>query len=246
MTTSAQALNEVLSYVNKRGDPKQRFLSCVADFLNLSGELAEVDALKQLYSVYLEIEKDISSVPLGDTEKQQLRNYLAPFKGIHNLAHVHMDVANAKNNFLKPDHLVGLMNVHMALSGHVIRVQLDSNALEIASDARSLASAVVASDLPDRLKYTLSKRLVQVAATIEHFGLFGSRELEEELEALLGTIAVYRDEGKSEETTSMLSEAYGVFCRSWEVLTKADQSVAASKSLLKHGQQLWELLPNLS
>lgn len=243
MTTSAQALNEVLSYVSKRAQNEQRFLEAVANFLEIEGEHAEVEALKLLYHIYTKIQEDISNLPLGDAEIRQLHGYLSHFAGLHSLAHVHLNVGNAKSNFLKSDHLVGLMNIHMALSGHCSRLELDAETKEIVSEARELAQKITASKLPDRARYILAKRLIQIASAIENFGLFGPKALEEELEALLGAIAVHSGSAKNAENSSLMRQAYDILVRSLTGLQRIDSGLSTSISVLEKGKQISDLLP---
>lgn len=231
-----------MAHVNKRGQPKDRFVKCAAEYFGLEGELAEPEAVKYFYKIHADISRDIEGLPLDDGEKKYLNSYLSPFNGLRSFAHVHMDVQTAKNNFLKDSNLVGLINIHMAISGHKRRPELDLETIELASLADELAEAVRNSSLPDHLKETLAYRLLQISTSLKHFLFFGSDKLEVELATLLGELAINRDVAEESENQEIFGRTFEFFGRCAEGLSKADKTYSVAQSLLEKGQQIFSLL----
>jgi hypothetical protein len=242
VTTSAQALNELLSFLSKNSQKNARFLTVAAEHLKIDGPFGEVDALKSIIGICIQIEADIENVPLEEKEKNQLRKYFSPFRGLINMSHAHLDINNAKSNFLNAEHLVGLMNIHMALSVHVQRPQMPAEYLKCAKDARALAEEVSNSELPERAKEILVRRLLQVSSAVENFGLMGSQALEESIETLLGSIVVYSEQAISKEEKGFLKRATGIAGKIVQGLKKSDEGLNSSIGLIEGSQQLLELL----
>ncbi|MEM8647889.1 MAG: hypothetical protein AAGF86_16300, partial [Pseudomonadota bacterium] len=138
MTTSTQALNQLLAVASKHRDPQTLFVAAVAEHLGLDGPDAEPQAVTYLYRLVKRIRDDIESLPLEESAKSQARSYVTPFSGLESFAHIHLNIQNAKNNFLKPDNMVGLVNLHMAMSGHVEFIDLDKNTKALAAKFRDL------------------------------------------------------------------------------------------------------------
>jgi len=108
-----------------------------------------------------------------------------------NLQQVHMNIATAKSHFLKGDHLVGLMNIHLALTGHVVRNSIERvEAESLAERFRAIAEQIENEDLPESLKRSFLKRTLKMASILDHYYAFGPDDLQEELEGLVGAMVV--------------------------------------------------------
>jgi len=242
MTTSAQALNEVLSHIQKRAVPNEQFLTSVASFLQIPGPDAEAKAALVITRALARVKSDVEDLPLGEAEKKQLNSYLNSFNGITSFSHLHMDVNTARSNFLKADHLVGLMNVHMALSGHIQRPALSLEYKKIASDARELAEQVAQCTMPEGAKYALAMRLSQVATALDHYELFGVRALETDIETLLGSIAFHSDAENNDKDGGFLKRALTLAVGAANLLKAADGSFGSALALAQNTKKAMDML----
>lgn len=92
---------------------------------------------------------------------------------------------------MKPDHLVGLVNLNLAFMGQCDSPRLEKSAKDLAKEFRDLKVELFEADLPDRLKKILMKRVNQISSALEHFYAFGVERMQEETEALVGALALH-------------------------------------------------------
>ncbi|MEC9433943.1 MAG: hypothetical protein VYD87_13655 [Pseudomonadota bacterium] len=191
MHTSALSLREILNVASASKENKSNFLQVVAEHLALRGLGARSQVVSILVSRLLEIKADIEVLPVSEEMKDHLRVQLRPFNAILNFQHLHMSIEQAKAHFLKPESLVGLMNIHLALTGHVVRTVLESSDAEsLAESFRVIARQIESEDLPESLRRSLLKRTYQMASILDHYYAFGPDDLQEELEGLVGAMVV--------------------------------------------------------
>lgn len=244
--TSAMALFELMNVVNKHNIQNDKFVSVIAKQLDIEGPDADPEALLVLYRLVKRIETDIDSLAVADPEKAHIRKFLAQFAGIVNLSHIGMTVQQAQSSFLKPVHINELMNLHVALNGHVVTQDLDGDVKKIASQLLELRQEVFSSELPDRTKRVLAKRLAQIHSVLEHFGVFGIDDLEEEIEALVGTVVL----GKLSEgggTDERIFDKVASFAGKLIKFAKsADGGLGTALSLAEKTAELYKLFGDTS
>ncbi|SFQ36677.1 hypothetical protein SAMN05421853_104203 [Roseivivax halotolerans] len=191
MTTSAEQLNFILSQVSgQKNRVKERVLTITADLLEISGDERELFALSRLQKLIRETKSGIEQLPFEEAQKKQLRGYIAPFSGIENFTQSHATLETAKNNFLKPENLVNLTNIHFALAGRVEKATLPSEASELAEEFRSLKGKLPSTSIPDNIKKLIAVRIDQSIAILENSQLFDPEDLQLEIEALTGSVVV--------------------------------------------------------
>ena len=82
-----------------------------------------------------------------------------------------------------------MSEIHFALEGRIYRSEIDrSGAKELAQKFRDIVEDIAKADLPDELHTVLVARSMKMAAILDHYYAFGSKELRSELEGLIGAI----------------------------------------------------------
>lgn len=191
MQTSALSLQQILTVASSSKEPKAAFLQVLADHLALTGPDAHGQVISILLTKIEETKADIDLLPIDDAMKLHLQNQLSPFRSIHNLQHVHMNIEAAKNHFLKGDNVNGLMNIHLALTGHVERNNVERVEAEtLAEKFRAIAKEIHAEDLPESLKRAFLKRALKMASILDHYYAFGPEDMQDELVGLVGALVV--------------------------------------------------------
>jgi hypothetical protein len=230
MTTSAGALTRLLSIAVHHNNPSDKFAKVVADRLSLEGDDCETQAILRLHYLITQVHKDIEQLPFDDARKKRLKTFITPLNGLHNFSQSYVDIATAKNNFLKGDVISGLMNIDDALSGNVDYRDFDSKTKEFAEKLRTLRTEFSATDAPERLKRVVLKRLSQIASMIENLHVYGADAIQEELEALVGAILVNPPDRstKAYQVSKRIAIACGVI---FLALPQIDASLGAAKSL---------------
>ena len=190
MTTSAQALNELMTFASSYRTPHVRFVSVIAEYLGYKSEDADPKVVYQIFVLIKRIENEIEILPHDEKTKDQARRLIAPFRVLKNLQNLHLDINTAKKSFLSATNLVGLTNLHMALSGHVDSLSLDKQTRDLATKFREISVEVRETEIPNHLKKMIFKRSDQIASILDRFELFGAEALQEEVEALVGAIVI--------------------------------------------------------
>lgn len=240
MTTSAQALNQLLSVANKHPNKNDKFLKVVAAHLGLLNKSAEVEVIQLLVRLLDRIDADIETMNVGEEEKTHARKFLGPFANIRNFSHLHLNIQQAKDNFLKADHLVGLMSLHLALSGHTNYFDLDSETKKYAEDVRRLRDEMLDLDLPTYAKKIVTARLAQIASMLENFYAFGPDALQAEIEALVGAIVV-NPPNKDSKASASYGRTVAVLLAILAGLKSVDSALGATLSMSEKGKALLEL-----
>lgn len=227
MFTSAQALNQILSAASQHNKPKDNFIKVVAKQVGLTGPDAEPEIIRRLYLLVNEIKADIDGLPLDDAAKAHARAFVNPFEGLVKFSHVHMNIEQAKQHFLKPQNLVGLTTLHMILSGHTRREDLDDDTKNLSEEFRKLQDEILKASLPNDIKDILIKRTIQIVSILEHYYFFGPKALTEQLQALVGAMVV-NPPGEEKEIKTLyqrLAEAVG---KTFFGLEKVDRGLGAT------------------
>ncbi len=243
MTTSAQQLNELLSPVS-RAAPSITFLAAVSNRLDLEGDDAEMRALEQVYNTARNVKSDID---LSDDPelKNRATQLFKPFSPLLKFSGYHLNIQQAKGNFLKPENMVGLTDLHLMLKGVTARPELPlEESKELAAEFALLKDKVVACEgLPDGFKEALLKRLNQVSSAFDHFFAFGEEGLERELEALIGSIFLHVYETPA-DNVPLLKEVWDKVGQGFGLLRSINDKAGTFISLSEKGQKLLEFFAN--
>ncbi|SMX43307.1 hypothetical protein [Maliponia aquimaris] len=243
MTTSAQQLNFILSKVLSTNRPKERFLTVAADALDISGDDRELIILNRLFELVSLTEKEIELLGYDESLKKQLRNYLNPFKGLKSFAHVHLTLDGAKSNFLRPENVVNLTNIHFALDGKYEQSKLDFDTTEFVDRFRALKKDLLSSGLPTEILQNVARRLDHIISMLEHAHFFGTQNLKLETEALVGAIVLNapKSEGKQSEFWGKTATAARFLLAA---LGWSDSVAEKVVSLAESGKKLISYLPD--
>ena len=245
MTTSAQRLSLILSQVSSHGKEKDSFVSVAAEVLCLEGEAREIVALQKLISLINEVQRDIERLPIEDEHKQHLLKFLNALNGLRNLSQVHQNMENVKRNFLKPENVVNITNIHLALSGHFESTELPREEGELAANFRELKLKVQKSSLPHHAKVSISIRVNQIASILDCSYAFTPEELKVELDALVGSIVVASKE-KTPKSSTLLGSLAAAAAAGFVLLGKADKNLGHLVSIGENGERLIEFFKESS
>jgi hypothetical protein len=237
MITSAQALNQFFALVLQNGNNSDKFLHVAAATLKLEGDGAEAHALVYIHDLLRRVKADIESLPFDDATKQQAHAYLRPFDGLMGFSQFHLDMKNARGNFLNPEHLVGLTNLHMALWGNVRTITPAKELVEIALEIRAYILEIQTLYIPDHVKRALHKRLEQVASMLENYFFYGGEAVKDELEALAGCI-VFNAGSEGMEEKGFFKKASGAVQKAFKYLSATDSNLNVALSIAKKGDEL--------
>ncbi|WP_162619159.1 hypothetical protein [Tritonibacter mobilis] len=240
MFTSAQALNQVLAAVSRRPD-KEKFLVAVADVMELSGDDADAVAGTHIVKLAREVQKDISRLPFDSDLIRQANQMFAPFLGLSNFAHLHMELTTAKSNFLNPKHLLNLTHLHMTMSGHVSREVNLPEAKDLADEFRALRDLAMELQIPEPAKKALHVRLEQIVSMLENIYFFGMDSTHDQLEALLGSIILNKAQSE-EKDAGFWRKAANAVGRTVNAIHQADKTVSSAKLLYDNGEYLFDKL----
>ncbi len=240
MQTSALSLQQILTVASSSTDKTAGFLQVLADHMALQGPDAQAQVISILLKKIGEISEDIDNLPIDDEMKKHLINQLSPFRPLTSLQHVHMNIENAKKHFLKADNLVGLMNIHLALTGHVVRDNVErSQAESLAEQFRNIASRIQDQDLPESLKRSFLKRTLKMASILDNYYAFGPDDLQEELEGLVGAMVVSPPPQDS-KIRKLYRELAALSVAGLLVLTTVDASLGKVVSITENATKLVE------
>ena len=237
MTTSAMNLYQMLANAAEASDQETKFLDAVTQHLGLAGVDAGAQVAGLIQTQISRIESDIERLPAEHPKRGHLKRYLSPFNGLKSLSHIHMDIKAAKSHFLKPENMLGLMNLHIALADHVDRPNLSNDAKELAEKFASIREEVVQSQLPESLKNVLFKRTNQICSILEHYYAFGAEALEEELESLIGALVVSAPANKS-KAASLYTKLANCAVAALIILTAVDNGLQQTISINENTKKL--------
>ncbi|UWQ35410.1 hypothetical protein K3555_22345 (plasmid) [Leisingera sp. M527] len=242
MFTSAQALHQILAAATRHKD-STRFLDAVAQVLELDGEDSDAFAAAHIVKLARDVQKDIRRLPFEATHMEQAQKMFAPFLGLVNYAHVHMDIRNAKGNFLNPQNLLNLTHLHMTMSGHVTREVNLPEAKDLADEFRALRDQVMELKIPEPVRNALYARMSQTIAMLENVYFFGMDSMHDELEALLGAVVLNNTNSKGEDA-GFWRKAANAVGRSITAIHQADKTVSAAKLAYDNTEYLLDKLIN--
>jgi len=230
MTTSALSLYQLLTAARSHKPLTDRFLTVLADHLELGEPDSEAQVVRLLTNLIISAESDIEKLPIEDTMKAHLRRHIAQFNGIKNFSQIHLDIKNAQASFLKPEHLNGLTDLHLALTGHIEFRLLGKDAKNLAEKFRDLNGEILGADLPPDLKRIVLKRTGQIASILEHYYAFGGQSLREELEGLVGAIVV-NPPSKGSNSIPLYQKIAAFASAGFVLLAEADDAATNAISL---------------
>lgn len=244
MTTSALAFSQLLSMVTQLQPKNVTFLQAVSKVLDL-GKLSDLEAVNVVHRLLRRVWSDVESLPHSSEEITHLKNFLRPFDPLLNFSQFHLSIEQSTQNFLNPSHIVGLMSVHLALVGFSPIIDIDNATKEVAAEFRRLRDELSSADIPEALKFVIITRLTQIIAALENYLIFGGRELEEQLEGLLGKIAVHRVAAPA-SAVPYYKRLLAAASLAIAGVATANKGVGEFKELAKHGTEFIAFLENLS
>jgi len=237
--TSALALSQILSLVSRKPDDV-RFLTATADCLGVSGPEAEIEVLRHLVRLTIQIESDIEFLKLDSKTTAALKQESSPFIGIRSLSQVHQNVKQAKASFLNPAHLVGLTRLHAAFAHAKPIPELSDDARSLAEDFKEALSKLQNSKMPDDLKADIELHLRQIIATLENYYFFSSKQLDHSLEALVGTLVLNPDE--AEKHSKDVKPVQKVVANLLTALSSSEKYSTIARKLAENGAALLDVL----
>lgn len=239
--TNAGALHHLLSEAAKCKKTDQRFLSEVARTLEINGEDADLYALERLFRLVKRIRRDIRSSDFADEKRDELEGFLAPFRVFESFSRASSTMKTANSDFLKMDNLNRLKTIDYALSGKVEYAEPPSDLNEVATCFRELRDEINNTSLPEKYKHRIIERTSQIANIIDKYRFFGADALEDELESLIGSLAIPGDAWKETDLSTrnkILTLCEGVINK----VIYADQGIAAFQGLADKGQSLFRVI----
>ncbi|GAB1479384.1 hypothetical protein MASR2M74_19460 [Paracoccaceae bacterium] len=237
MTSSAQALNQFFAAISQQGNNDEPFLVVAARVLRLNGEDAELQALARVHKLLKRVKSDISTLPFDDETMRHIKGYMNPFEGLSNLSQVHFNMKNAKANFLQPSNLVGLINLHVAISGHVTFHQASKEFYEIGAEIREYIVEIQTLDLPMHARMAIHTRLEQVASMLENYFFYGGETIKDELEALAGSLA-FNKATAGTEGAGFFKKAAGSLKSAMKLLAATDSTLGLAIGIPKKVDEL--------
>tara|TARA_B100002003_G_scaffold247942_2_gene280525 strand:+ start:1731 stop:2498 length:768 start_codon:yes stop_codon:yes gene_type:complete len=240
MQTSALSLQQILTVARTSNKLKTNFLQVLADHMNLHGADAKSQVASILASRLSETKDDIEQLPIPEDMKKHLQVQLNPFGPFLNFQNLHMNIEQAKSHFLKAESLLGLMNIHLALTGHVVRGSVERTEAEnLAQRFRQVAKQIQHEDLPEALKRSLLKRTLKMASILDHYYAFGPDNLQEELEGLVGAMVV-SPPPQGSRVAALYKELARLAVAGLVVLTAVDASLGKAISITENAAKLIE------
>lgn len=223
MTTSALSLYQLLAATKKHRPDTDKFITVLANHLELKSADAEAKALGLILNLLQKADLDIGQLPVDDGMKSHLRRHLVPFDGLKNFTQIHQSFAHAQKSFLDPKNLNGLTDLHLALTGHVETKPISKDATEIAKKFRALSDELIDAEIPPDVKFVLKKRTDQIASILEHYYAFGAQSLKEELEGLVGAI-VTNPPAKGAKSIPYFKTLIGLVSAGFVILAEVDDA----------------------
>jgi len=245
MYTSAQALNEVLAAISSKTRPNKSFRTVLAKYLGLEGEDGEIQAVVHLHKLVSRVRDDIEVAEIDQKTKQELNNYLSAFNGILSLSQISQNLEKSKQGILKPENIVNLTIIHIALDGKLNRYDDGFSASELSADLDQIRQDIADSVLPVALKKALDKRLSQLKSAVDHFKFYGIDGLQEALSILAGDIILRSTKQQREENPNVFKSVGEVMQKILRFINIASKAAADSRILVEEGAQVVEALENL-
>ncbi len=242
MTTSAYSLYFVFDGILRSGADDKQFLTGVAEVAGLEDSGTHRESVGYILRKFEDIESDIADLPIEEDDKNHLLSFLAPFRHVKSLAHVHMTIGGAKKQFLQDGHIKGFRTIHLALKGHVTEQNVESKqASRLAQNFRDIAQEISHCEFPSDLQRALLRRVLKIASILEHFSIFGSEMLKEELEGLVGAMIVH-PQPEGSKTGTAYRKLAGFALAGLGLLASADMGLKHSLSIMGNVAKLEELI----
>lgn len=241
MTTSALALNQLLAAAASHRPNTELVVDAIAMHLGLEPPASRPAVVNILFQKVDEIQKDIEDLPLDEASKKLCRKHIHPFRTITALSNLHLSIQHAQSQYLKHEHLTGLVNLHMALSGHLDRNDPKKDARELAAQFATLRRQVLEEDLPEEARRAVSTRMHQISVILEHFYAFGGDALKDELEALVGALVV-NGHNTPPKNIKVFKQISALVVASFVLLKGIDASLEHVLSITENGDELLNLV----
>jgi len=189
MFTSARALQEILVRVQAESGERP-FLDVTAEVLKLENERGKGIAAIKLRELAIRVREDIEKLGAEDQQQAELERAFNPYRALVNLSVVHQTVKDLKQHVLKPEALVGLTTIDLALDGKVNYSEDRGEIEKLQVEVDELREALMKSDLPDSIKKSVDARLAQIRSVLINFRFWGNDNLQETLQQLVGALVL--------------------------------------------------------
>jgi len=243
MSTSALALIELLTMVSQQVPRSVTVPKAISTYLQLD-DRDDFEAVTTAHKLLARVWSDVNNLPHGKNELDHIKSFLNPFNGLLNFSQFYLTVEQATQNYLTPANINALLNVHLALIAYAPSIDIDNATKGLADQFRSIREELKDADVPVQLKDVLMRRITQIISALEHYSIFGGRELKGEIEALLGKIAVHH--------TTSTAGAKHVYKRILKAsalvlsgVVAANHGIDEFKELVNHGTEILQFVEKL-
>jgi hypothetical protein len=195
--------------VSDKGNVSELFAVEAARSLGREGNQGAIEVLARVLELIEDSHRMVALLNTSDAQKGLVGRYLAPLAPFRDFTVFHYRVKDAKDNFLQPPTIQGLLILDVMLAGV-------SNPSGISDEARSEAAKLTGflehvhdSDLPEPVAEAVLARGLQMLDILNHFEFFGERHLQQKIDALLGqlTVATATAGTKSKITLKAIAKA---------------------------------------
>lgn len=229
MYTSAGALRGVLKSI---ADKKFSNLSqALASEFGLAGEDAPFIATVRLMKTANSVLSDINEASFDNEGKEALKQSFRSFEKLLSFNTYSHSKEQLNNDLLATAQLNNLYSIDLALDGKVNRIENKEIASAIAQSVVKLRDEILDSNLPDALKSSLSQRLSQLDAAVNHFRIWGPAGLKDCLTMLAGDLLLNLDQQTKDNNSVSISSVI-------EVIRKATGLVNETAKTMKNGEAI--------
>ncbi|OUS33212.1 hypothetical protein A9Q94_20130 [Rhodobacterales bacterium 56_14_T64] len=239
MATSASALYELLTVAQGTKPDTKKFLDFLVEYLELSGGTAKADAVRVVNGLVVKLFADVEALPFADDRKKLANSQIAPFRGLLEFSHFHLDIKTGRNSFLKPECLTGLLNIDMALSGISQTDDIEVSTKEISEELRDIRERIANLSVAENVRRGLLKRTTQLISVLEHYHLYRDDQVEDVLEGLVGQLVLVSSGVHGEdEKDGVIKKLGNAVSRAFLGISKVNKGVRELQNLAKGSEQL--------
>ncbi|MDJ0820857.1 MAG: hypothetical protein QNJ09_03470 [Paracoccaceae bacterium] len=213
-------------------------LETIARQLDPDSPPSELFVLDRLGRLIRQTSEEIDQLPLDGVSKQHIKALVNPFLTLVSLQHAHITIKQAEGQILKPESLQGLINVHAATAGFFAKPVVPKEASDLANELELLRTDLGSFSLPDRLKKAVINRIDQIIILLKNYEIFDSEDLQEEFEALVGTMLVASDQKSAD--ASAFDAILNIAGKGLQFLKTLDGGLGTSIEIGKKAKKLSE------
>jgi len=241
--SSALALKELLQLGQNKTKQEERFLSVVAMHLDNENPPRELFVLCKICKLIEDVHMDIENLPFEPTLRNHYTEQMKPFEGLRNFKHAQMTVKQAEQQFLKPEHISGLVNIHGCTALTATKVILSQDFEDLASEFLLIRGRVAESRFSDRFKRLLLDRIDQITILMKNSSVFDTEDLQREYEALAGALVV-SNEQKSKDQDGTFDRILNLVGKGLTLLKTVDGGLGSVISISEKAQEFLGYVDN--